>query len=122
MFFPTPRSVRLAPLGYSPMLEPRLPSLALLLLETDTEANAGEAVAGVAVAAEGRTQDRTGLGPGAAPTNTVGIGIAKTGRVDNGIARWISSVSIRGPLPHIAVHVEKAPGVGRKSTNINCPI
>ena len=34
------RSVRLSPLGYSPMLEPRLPTLAsLLLLETDTEAD-----------------------------------------------------------------------------------
>ena len=51
---PAPRSVRLSPLGYSPMLEPRLPTLAcLLLLETDTEAYVAVADAGVEVVAVG---------------------------------------------------------------------
>ena len=76
MFFPTPRSVRLAPLGYSPMLEPRLPSLALLLLETDTEATVVSAVTWGGVAAEGRTQARTGRVPGAAPSDTGGARVA----------------------------------------------
>ena len=80
---PATRSVRLAPLGYSPMLEPRLPTLAcLLLLETDTEANGVVAVTGVAAAAVGRTQVRTGIAPGAAPNDTVGA-IARPTRIDN---------------------------------------
>ena len=42
------------------MLEPRLPTLAcLLLLETDTEANVVEAAAGDAEVTVGRTQVRT---------------------------------------------------------------
>ena len=62
--YSSPRSVRLAPLGYSPMLDPTLPTLAcLLLLETDTEANVAAAVAGAAVATVGRTQDRTAIVP-----------------------------------------------------------
>ena len=55
------------------MLEPRLPTLAcLLLLETDTEAEAAVADAGVVAVAEGRTQGRAGIDPGAAPIDTAG--------------------------------------------------
>ena len=111
MFFPTPRSVRLAPLGYSPMLEPRLPSLALLLLETDTEATAAEAVAGDAVVAVGRTQGRTAIDPRAAPNDTAGARCADIERI--GLStRCVTCVSIRGPLIYIAMHIKKAPRVG----------
>jgi hypothetical protein len=81
-FYSSPRSVRLAPLGYSPMLEPIPPTLArLLLLETDTEANVVEAAAGIA-AAVGRTQVRTGKVPGAAPIDTAGAIVWPT-RIDH---------------------------------------
>ena len=64
------------------MLEPRLPSLALLLLETDTEADAVAAGTGVVAEAVGRTQARTGIEPGAAPKDTVGAFVWPP-RIDN---------------------------------------
>ena len=65
------------------MLDPTLPTLAcLLLLETDTEAIAAVAVAGVVVVAVGRTQVRTGIVPGAAPKDTGGAIVWPT-RIDH---------------------------------------
>ena len=69
------------------MLEPRLPSLALLLLETDTEANGAVAVAGGVVAAGGRTQVRTSKVPGAAPIDTDGARCADIERIGLGTRR-----------------------------------
>ena len=93
------------------MLEPRLPSLALLLLETDTEANADVTATGVVAGAVGRTQVRTSRVPGAAPIDTGGARSADIKRIGLG-TRCVTPPSIRCPLPHIAVHIKKAPGVG----------
>ena len=93
------------------MLEPRLPTLArLLLLETDTEANVVVAGAGAAVVAAGRTQARTSSVRGTAPSDTVGAFVWST-RIDNG-ATQISTMPIRRPFSCIAVHIKKAPRVG----------
>ena len=58
--------------------------MGLLLLETDTEANADAAVAGVDVAAGGRTQVRTRTIPGAAPKDTDGARGADIERIGLG--------------------------------------
>ena len=93
------------------MLEPSLPTLAcLLLLETDTEADVVGAEAGVVAVAEGRTQGRAGIVPGAAPMDTAG-GRSRTLRISL-CSRTVVCVPIRCPFPHIAVHIKKAPGVG----------
>ena len=93
------------------MLEPRLPSLALLLLETDTEAEVAVAGTGVEVDAASRTQVRTAIDPRAAPMDTGGARSADIKRIGLG-TRCVTCVSIRCPLPHIAMHIKKAPGIG----------
>ena len=85
--------------------------MGLLLLETDTEANGVVAVTGGVVVAGGRTQVRTGIAPGAAPKDTEGARSAEIERIGLG-TRCVTPPSIRGPLPYIAVHIKKAPGVG----------
>ena len=61
-----------------------LPNRGLLLLETDTEANAADAVAGAAVATVGRTQGRTAKVPRAAPKDTAGARCAGIERIGLG--------------------------------------
>ena len=85
----------------------------LLLLETNTEANIAEADAGGVVAAHSRTKVRPNVVPGATPYNPRRARCRPSGinhRVAAGIGRL---VPVCGPLPHISMHIKKAPGVGR---------
>ena len=66
------------------------------------------AVAGGAEAG-GRTQVRAGTVPGAAPIDTVGAR-SWTLRISL-CSRTVCCVPVRCPLPHIAVHIKKAPGL-----------
>ena len=115
---PTRQSTR-SPSGNSTPIElPFLSPPSLLLLETDTEADKAEAVAGVEVEAAGRTQARAAIDPGAAPIDTEGARSADIERISLG-TRFVISPSIRRPLPHISIHIEKAPWVGGKLSDIH---
>ena len=90
------------------MLVPRLLSLALLLLETDTEANVAAKVApGVTV-----LLSRTQVSMVGAPRTAAIDPVRPRGRpigVDRGMIRRVHGVPVCCPLPHTAVHIEKAP-------------
>jgi len=58
-----------------------LSNMGLLLLETDTDADVAVAVAGVVEVTGGRTQVRTEIAPGAAPTDTAGARSADIERI-----------------------------------------
>ena len=58
----------------------------------------------------GRTQVRAGIVPGAAPMDTGGAR-GWTLRISL-CSRTVCCVPVRRPLPHIAMHIKKAPGVG----------
>ena len=85
----------------------------LLLLETNTEAEVVVTVAGGGVVALSRTQARPVAAPGTTPSDPKRARCRSGGihhRVASGISRL---VPVRGPLPDISMHIEKAQRVGR---------
>ena len=80
--------------------------------ETDTEAKDAEAVAGRAAAAPRGAQVRPGAVPGATAIDPVRARCRTRGIRDRS-CRVIRLVPVRCPFPHVSVHVEEAPWVGR---------
>jgi hypothetical protein len=90
----------------------------LLLLETNTEAKGVDAVARGEVGAPSRTQVRPVVAPGTTPPDP-SRARCLTYWVHHWVAGGISRlIPVRGPLPHISIHVKKAPRVGRILTHI----
>ena len=81
-------------------------------METNTEADNAAAVARGGAIALSRTQGRPVVVPGTTPTDPLRAR-GRAGGIDRRIVRRVRRCEpVRGPLPDIAVHIEKAPGVG----------
>ena len=100
-----------SPFAMSVILPYRAPLL--LLLETNTEANIVGAGAGGDDAAPSRTKVRPSAVPGATPPNPKRARCRPSG-INHRVAAGIGLLEpVCGPLPHISMHIKKAPGVGR---------
>ena len=102
------------------LLGPRLSSLLALLafLEGDAEAELVGTLAGVGSATPSRTEERAGVEPRATASDPVPTR-SRTGRVDHQVDGGIGCmIPVRDPLPHISMHIEKAPRVGRVQPHI----
>ncbi|MDC0547418.1 hypothetical protein OAO16_00520 [Opitutales bacterium] len=98
-------------------------------LETNTKANVAViAVIGVTSAAPSRTHVRPVVKPGTTPYDPIRAR-CRFGWIDQRVAHWITLLRpvVRGPLPHISMHIKKTPRVGCIQTYnrfllANCPI
>ena len=84
------------------MLVPRLPSSSLLaFLKTNTEADIAAKVAPGVTVVLSRTQVSAAIDPVRLRGRPIGV--------DRGMIRRVHGVPVCCPLPHTAVHIEKAP-------------
>jgi len=93
-----------------------LPSLAFL--KGDAEADTVTSMARVVAIAFSRTHVRSAVIPGTTPSYPIRAR-CRSGRIDHRVAGGIIRlVPVRGPLPHISAHIEKAPRICRILTHI----